>query len=382
MMTRLFVEDYSFQLSKHGHNYCGDVWKVNRTAEATLAVLADGMGSGIPANMSANLAVEYLLGLLSEGITIAEAVKNSLRSLRTARVNNGPWSAFNVVRITPDGEVQVYSYESPLPFLITVRGVEDLSFNPHYWEGEIVHEASTHIRPGEALLFVTDGITQAGLGRGLRNGWGESGLKKYLTITSLGKRPAQGSKVTKSIVYEASSIAENRSVDDISALLLYLRSPKVLQILVGPPGKKSKDSQVMKDFLASAGTKAVFGGTTTKILAKHMGVTPKIFPGEFGSPAHYGIEGIDLACEGAITLNRTNNIFDEPELSEKAGYGSERLIELFVEADEIYFWAGQSSSLANITVLKPSGMLPRNKVVAALAEKLRRAGKLAEIIKC
>ena len=380
-MVRFFVEDYSFQLSKYGHNYCGDVLKVKRTAEATLAVLADGMGSGIPANMSANLVIEYLLGLLSEGFTIAEAVKTSLRSLRRARLNEGPWSAFNVARISPDGEVQVYSYESPLPLLLTAHGVEDLSFNPQFWEGEIVQEVSTHIRPGEALLFFTDGITQAGLGRNLRNGWGESGLKKYLARTNLGKRPAQGTKVTRGIVYEAASIAQNRPADDISSLLLYLRSPRVLQILVGPPAKKSKDSQVMKDFLAAVGTKAVFGGTTTKILASHMGLTPKIFPGEFGAPAHYKIEGIDLACEGAITLNRTNNIFDEPELAEKAGYGTERLIELFVEADEVYFWTGQSSNPANITTLKPSGMLSRNKVVAALAEKLRLAGKLVEIIK-
>lgn len=380
-MARLFVEDYSFQLSKHGHNYCGDVLKVKRTAEATLAVLADGMGSGIPANMSANLAIEHLLGLLSEGLTITEAVKISLRSLRRARLNDGPWSAFNVARIAPDGEVQVYSYESPLSLLITAHGVEDLNFNPQFWEGEIVQEVSTHIRPGEALLFFTDGITQTGLGRSLPNGWGESGLKKYLARTGLGKRPAQGTKVTRGIVYEASSMAKNRPADDISSLLLYLRSPRVLQLLVGPPAKKSKDTQVMKDFLAAAGTKAVFGGTTTKILANHMGLTPKIFPGEFGAPAHYVIEGIDLACEGAVTLNRTNNIFNEPELAEKAGLGVERLIELFVEADEIYFWTGQSTNPANITALKPSGMLSRHKVVTALAEKLRAAGKFADIIK-
>lgn len=380
-MVRSFVEDCSFQLAKHGHNYCGDVFKVNRTAEATLALLADGMGSGIPANMSANLVIEYFLGLLSEGFTIVEAAKNSLRSLRSAKLNDGPWSAFNVARIAADGEAQIYSYESPLPLLITAHGVEDVNFIPQYWEGEIIQEASTHIKPGEALLFVTDGITQAGLGRTLDNGWGENGLKKYLDKTSLGKQPDQGAEVTSAIVSEASSIAQHHPDDDMSALLLYLRTPRVLQILVGPPAQKSHDCRVIKDFLAATGTKAVFGGTTTKILAKYMGLTPKIFPGEFGAPAHYEMEGIDLACEGATTLNRTNNIFDEPELADQAGPGAERLIELFVEADEIYFWTGQSNNPANITALKPVGMLSRHQVVAALAEKLRRSGKLAEIIK-
>lgn len=379
-MPRIFVEDYSFQLCKYEQRYCGDVWKVQRTTEATVAMLADGIGSGIPANVSATLTVEYFFRLISGGFTLAEAVKNSLKILRTAKLNNGPWAAFNIVSISPDGELFIYSYESPQPVLMTIDGLEQLTFNPQYYEGEIIHETSTHIKPTETMLLFTDGVTQAGLGRGLQNGWSESGVRKYLTENEL-IRTNRVAVIPRTVVYKASSISQNRPADDITAAVLYFRRPKVLQILTGPPLKRELDSKIMGKFLAAEGIKAVCGGTTTSLLAKHMGIVPQVHPGKYGAPAHSELKGIALACEGAITLNRANNIFDEPDLSAEAGFGATRLIELFADADEIYFWVGQSKNIANINSLKPVGMLSRNDVIDSLAKKLRLAGKLVNIMK-
>lgn len=59
-MPRLFVDDHSFQLCKTGHRHCGDAVFVTRRQNSTIAILADGMVSGIEAMVAATLSAEYL----------------------------------------------------------------------------------------------------------------------------------------------------------------------------------------------------------------------------------------------------------------------------------------------------------------------------------
>jgi len=377
-MPRLFVEDYFFQLCKVGHRYCGDLWLVSRTEEATWAILADGMGSGMPANLSATLAAEYFLGMIQNCFTPVEAVKATLRTLRVARVRGDTWSAFLAARLSSDGEVLVYCYESPAPLLLTLRGVEEIGFRPLYWEGEVVQEGITHLRHSESMLCFTDGVVNAGLGKTMPRGWGERGLKKFLISSGLAKR-GEASRLPEAVVKEAAAISGQSPADDITAGLLFLRSPRRLQVLTGPPGKREDTPRIMEQFRKAEGTKAVCGGTTTLLLAKHLGVEPVVHPEEFGAPAYYKVPGIALACEGAVTLNRVYNIFDEPELAERAGHAADCLLELLMAADEIYFWVGQAANPAHYGTLKPAGILARQEVVAALAKKLERAGKMVSI---
>jgi hypothetical protein len=379
-MPRLFVHDHSFQLCKSGHHHCGDAVFVARRQDSTIAILADGIGSGIEARVAATLAGEYLLSLINEGSTSSEAVRALLRSLRRARLHNGPWAALNAVFIGSSGEATAYSYESPEPFIMTARGLESLAFQPHHWDGEVVQEVSTHLRPSEGLLLFSDGVTQAGLGRGLPRGWGTAGIKSFLSNARLDS-PSAAAAIPAALAREAASLNDNRPIDDITVLALVLRKPRILHLLTGPPRQRNDTEKVMASFLAQEGVKVVCGGTTTQLLAKHMGVMPQVVPGQYGAPAHYEMDGVALACEGTVTLNRVNNVFDDPDLADEAGYGAARLLRLLCEADEVHFWVGQAANPAHSSSLKPSGILARNEVVAELVDKLRRAGKLAVVRK-
>lgn len=379
-MPNLFVVDYSFQLCKNGHRHCGDVIFIKRRQDSTIAILADGIGSGIEARVAATLAAEYLLSMINENFSALDAMQVLIRSLRRAKLNYGPWAALNVVFITGSGEITAYSYESPQPFILTARGLEMPASQPLHWSGEVVHEATTHLRPNEGLLLFSDGVTQAGLGRSLPRGWGEAGVRSFLAGAGL-ESSVHTAAIPAVLARKAAAFNDNLPADDITVLALMLQKPKVLNILTGPPGRRNDTEKVMKAFLAKEGLKAVCGGTTTDLLAKHMGLTPRVIPGKFGTPAHYEIDGIALASEGTVTLNRVNNVFDTPEFAPEAGYGVALLLELLYDADEIHFWVGQAVNPAHHSTLKPSGFLKRNEVVAELAEKLQKAGKLAVIKK-
>lgn len=377
-MPSLFVEDFSCQLAKHGHRHSGDIIKISRNPHGTLALLADGMGSGISAMVDATVTCEYLTGLIEGGTPAAGAMRASLRSLRKARISGGPWAALNMVHISPDGQAELFCYESPVPLLVTAGGLEEPVIWPEYVEGEIVQRASIHLRAGETILMFSDGVTQAGLGRGLPRGWGIDGVSKFLKAEGLDRR-GQAQKLPAALVHQANALNHNRAADDISVLALVLRRPRVLNILTGPPLRQSDTTSVMKSFMEADGLKAVCGGTTSRLLASFIGITPVVHAGEMGCPAHYDIEGIDLATEGTVTLNRLNNIFLDPELAHEAGYGPSRLLELVSGSDEIRFWVGQAQNPAHHQSLKPAGLLSRNEVITALAEKMRQAGKFVSI---
>lgn len=377
-MARFFVEEAVCQVPKEGHRHSGDVVRIERLPDFTLAILADGMGSGIPANVAATLVSEYLAALVTTGCTLAEAVRIEMRALRAARTGAGPWAAFTAVQLRADGEILVFCYESPPPLVLGAGGAEAMTTVPRYVEGEVVGELSNHLRPGESLLLVSDGITQAGLGRGLRGGWGEAGVRRFLAGAGL-DRSGPSPQVPAPLVAEARAISQNRPADDLTAVQLLLRRPRVLQVLTGPPARRADTGRVISDFLAAEGLHVVCGGTTAMLVAGHLGVEARVHPGRQGAPAHYEIEGLELACEGTITLNRANAVYDQPELAAEAGAGAERLLYLLARSDEVHFRVGTAKNPAHLTTLKPAGMMSRPEVVAALAEKLRRAGKLVTI---
>lgn len=368
------------QSSKYVHAPCGDVVGVARSASATIVVLSDGIGSGIKANIAATLCVSRLLELFRQGFSHRQGFTSLVKTMNEARGTDQPYAVFSVARILNDGSATVLSYEMPPAILVGLHHASPLKQRTYTMGHDIIGEAHCHLEPGEGLIMLSDGITQAGMGLGLVYGWEVDGVARYIN-----DRLAQGLKhesLPLAIHTRARELWKNSKGDDCTALAAICRPGKTVTIFTGPPSHPSLDHAAVQKFIVSEGIKVVCGATTAKIVAGHLGVKMGVEQDSSSilAPPRYSIEGIDLVTEGAVTLTQVYNILGENPNEFEEESGVSELCELLTEADRIHFIVGITHNPTSESIsFRQRGIITRDKIVPLISEKLKLAGKLVLI---
>ncbi|HPJ03145.1 MAG TPA: SpoIIE family protein phosphatase [Candidatus Limiplasma sp.] len=377
---RLYTELLLKQVNKKHYRECGDQAEIVRTMEHTDFVLADGVGSGSYANIAARMCISRVLHLMRSGISIHKACEKALTLMHRARTERVPFAAFNIARIMKNGQLTALSFEAPLPLLIRDGIVQKLRPTHYTMSNEVVTETSVLLKEGDSMVFFTDGVTQAGLGRGHGMGWGTDGfMNLYQKCISAGM---SNDDAFDMILMKTKSLSGNIHGDDTSIALLTLRKASVINILTGPPANKMDDEIFVKRFLACDGLKVVCGSTTADMVARVMGKRVKMqkITDSLTAPPEYTIDGIDLVMEGAVTLNQVYNILEEDLKGGEEGVC--KLCLFLKNADIVRFFEGQAENTAhNDITFKQLGILKRAIIVQLLDEKLKKMGKVTKMEK-
>jgi hypothetical protein len=375
-----YYEVITEQQSKRPEKPCGDVVATQRDKSATVHVLCDGVGSGIKANVAATMSVARLQELISSGFTLRQAFVSVVKTMEEARKKDLPCAFFSLTRVLADGVSVTLSYEMPEVLFVSKRYSTQLqSITQTFYEG-MISETSCSLNKGEGILLMSDGITQAGMGRGLPNGWGIEGVNKF--INELLRNGAELKALPKLLLSEAKKKWKHQCEDDLTVSLIYCRKGRIVNIFTGPPVNPDDDDAVVKKFLSNEGLKIVCGASTAKIVARAMNKELDFDPGFKSNiaPPNYEIEGLDLVTEGAVTLNQLYNIWGEGmEKLEKNSPVTE-LFALLNVADKINLFFGKSENPAGDDIsFKQSGILKRKKIVPLLVEKFREDGKIVVV---
>jgi hypothetical protein len=265
-------------------------------------------------------------------------------------------------------------------------------------------------------LIVTDGITQAGLGRELADGWTAEGTSEYVndclsdgaSLKSIpgcvlsrarelwtgaqnpetAQRHERRRRLKRDMAAPFDAVQTRFSRrgsglgDDCTAVLASCRLGRTVNILTGPPGDRKKDREIVQWFMMMNGTKVVCGGTTAQIVAKAL-EKPLVMeqnPQSMLAPPRHMIEGIDLVTEGAITLNQVYNILGEaPDVFNEES-GVTQLHKLLHDADRVNILIGGAINPAAAGIsFRQKGILTRHKIIPLIAGKLEDSGKLVVI---
>ena len=379
-MGYIHVQIEISQLSKKVGQACGDHVISFRNPLATYVVLADGIGSGIKANVYANMIASRLKKLLDNDVALREAFGAVVTTMHQSRSNDMPYAVFTVVRILNNGEATVLAYEMPESIFIGRHSATVLKRRNFTRGREVISETNLFLEPGEGLLLYSDGITLAGIGERTKLGWSSNEICRYVNDRLVAGEDRY--RLHNAIMKNAHFLWGEKCGDDCTVVGVFCRLGREVVVLTGPPEDMKDDGKVVRDFIKSKGEKVICGASTAQMVARVLKKELKFNPEDKSliAPPGYSIEGIELATEGAVTLNQVYNILDEDSDLFEPDSSVTRLHKALTQADKLVFILGRGQNKGHADIaFRQKGILPRKRILELIAERLVARGHLVEI---
>lgn len=305
------IEICTKSLNKFGEELCGDCVEIVREKDYSIVVLADGLGSGVKANILGTLTAKIAATMLKKGATLGETVDTIVRTLPECSVRKMAYSTFTIAKIMNNGSVYMVEFDNPKFFLLRDGKLMETQKKKTLISGKIIYEQWFQMDEKDFLVFISDGVLYAGAGMSLNLGWQWEDVSEFLR--SLSKKE----KTAFSMVYQLLEVVDNlykkMPGDDSTVVGIKLHAPKVLNLFVGPPTDRADDEELVKRILNAKGKVVVSGGTTANILSKYTGkeLDPDLSTYTTEVPPVAYLEGVDLITEGVITLHKTIDLLKE-----------------------------------------------------------------------
>ncbi len=379
-----FLEWGAVSLRKYGEELAGDkVEVVYRDDEITL-VLSDGLGSGVKANILATLTSKMLATMLANGIPIIDCVESILETLPVCKVRNVAYSTFSIIHLNQDGEGMLFEFDAPQAILLRNGKSIDFPREEMIVQGRLVTKTPLKLQEGDAIVNMSDGVMHAGIGTILNFGWGHEQIVSYMEEHFEENLSARALAAT--LGKAAKDLYLDKMGDDTTIACVKFRKKQVVNILVGPPVEKEQDEIVCENFLGKEGIHIVCGGTSSTIIARHLGEdieTSLDFPDRDIPPIGY-IKGIDLTTEGVVTLRRLLELAKDylalgnvEEKHTKKRDGASLLSNMLFEmATHVNFHVGRSVNIAHTGEI---GHTMKLMIIDKLASELETMGKTVTI---
>lgn len=367
----------SSQLNKKGEELCGDSIEIIRTPDSTIIVLADGLGSGVKANILARITATTAATMLKMGGQIDDVIETMVETLPVCRVRNIAYSTFSILQVFDNGHAYLVELDSPPAYLGYNESMLYLKRTERQVGDKVIKESHFEIGVGNWLVLLSDGVLHAGLGGTWNLGWGEEYVGNYIkTLAGGGYTTDEWAKKVTAMCHKFYC---GEIGDDASIVVVRLRKVRKLTALIGPPRNPDDDQLVVKNFVGAEGVKVVCGGTTSQMVGRILKRSIQVNVEDMVSdvvPPTGQIAGIDLVTEGAVTLYYTlQRLKDDPRILENINDGSSRLAKALMMADEIHFVVGLA---INPVIYNPDFPVPfalKHQTVRDIAETLQRMGK-------
>lgn len=265
-------------VNKQGEELCGDRVVVWKDREQTLIVLADGLGSGVKANILSTLTTRIALTMLKHGESVSETLETLLNTLPTCKVRGIAYCTVSIIHIDASGLCRIVEYDNPPVFIVRNGVLLPLQRTAEAFGGKRVLSAQLQLMPGDALTVVSDGAIHAGLGVTFNHGWEWSNAGDYLCRI----HADSAAEIAQQFLGTCLALYGGNPGDDTSVATFLFRAKQEAHVLVGPPADTGRDGPFIRDFMQQPGIKIVCGGTTAAIAARELRQEIKAPPGVCG----------------------------------------------------------------------------------------------------
>lgn len=395
MNDNLCAESGYVSLNKAGETLCGDRVEIVGDSDNLVLVLADGLGSGVKANILSTLTAKILGTMIAGGMPVDDCVDAMIRTLPVCRERGIAYCTFTVIHAATDHQVRLIQFDNPE--VIALRGGVPWAYPSIRREvcGREILESRFEAREGDVFLALSDGATYAGAGRELNYGWQRENIAEYARGLY---QPSLSAKAYATVIADACmSLYGGSPGDDTTVAAVRLRARRAVSVAFGPPASKAEDTAMMNLFFGKGGMKVVCGGTTAAIAARYLRVPLRTSDGyeDPEVPPISRIEGVDLVTEGVLTVTKALSYLEcalrggeiAPDWYSRKDGASLLARALIDEATDVNFFVGRAVNPANAgpsgcaagAFPEAGGVSLKARLIQSMAACLEKMGKRVKI---
>lgn len=383
-MNDLWTETGWISLNKTGESLCGDRVEIHGGGDEDLIlVLADGLGSGVKANILATLTSKILCTMIAGGIPLEECVSTIASTLPICSVRQVAYSTFTVLHITENKTAHIIQFDNPATIVLRDGAELDYPKTTSQISGKTIWQSTFPIRKDDVFIAMSDGAEYAGVGMTMNFGWTRDSIADFAVANYL---PENSAKLTAGMISEeCNRLYGSKPGDDTTIAAVRVRGRHTVNLVVGPPADKADDQRMMNLFFGKQGTYIVCGGTTSNVVSRYLN-KPVIASLEYSDPEIppiSQIEGVDLVTEGVITLSKVLSYAED--FLGPAQYAQDWAVnkdgaslvakELFENATDVNFFVGRAINPAHQNPNLPITFAIKQQLIQNLADCLKRMGK-------
>lgn len=372
----MFIDIACSQKKKYNQNAYGDYFASNRfpNMNRIVAVLSDGLGSGIKANILACMTSTMLLKFMENHSDIEKSCEIIMNSLPVCKIRGISYSTFSAIDCFENGKAKIV--EEGNPDFIWIRNNEVLkpefqTIQSKDFKNRKMKFYDIQLERYDRIIFCSDGATQVAMGsKEFPLGLERSGLIKII-LKKLEQEPEISSKdLSDFLIKQIQYIAPKKELkDDTSIVSIYCRDPRESLIFTGPPYHNEKDNFYANNFINFKGKKAISGGTTANIISRELNipVSADLSTNTGKLPGLLKMEGVDLVTEGILTLTKTLEYLKNEKPEKNA---AKVLMDFLLDSDVINFLVGAQVNKAHYDPSLPIEIEIRKNIIKQIAQVL------------
>ena len=375
-------------LNKNEEERCGDKVEILHTDNSHILILADGMGSGVKANILATMTSKILGTMFLRGIPLEECVETIAETLPVCRVRQMAYATFSILQVYDDGTAYLVEFDNPGCIFIRDGEIMKIPEQFRMIDNRRINEYHFKVKLGDAFVLISDGAINAGVGELLNFGWNWDSVAKYAQREY--KKTISAMHLAAAISQACDDLYQYRPGDDTTVAVLRIGEKKLVNLMTGPAQCQEDDEGMVTDFMADENAvKVVCGGTSANIVARVLEKEINVaFTGEIDPniPPTASIEGIDLVTEGVVTMNRVLKLLEQytrdDEIDEAffieldKPNGASMLAKLLIEqCTDLHLFVGKAVNAAYQNTELPFQLGVRQKLVDQIEDVLKRLGK-------
>lgn len=387
-MNDLWTDLGYVSINKKKEELCGDRVEIIKTDTASTLVLADGLGSGVKANILSTLTSKIICTMMAANMPVEECVDAVVKTLPVCSVRQVAYSTFTIIQIIENETAKIIQFDNPK--VIMLRGGEryDYPVISRVIEGKTILESTIPLQLNDVFIAMSDGAIYAGVGKLMNFGWQRENILDFAEAFYDDSLSAK--MIATLIVDECNRLYEGEPGDDTTVAAVRIRERKPVNLMIGPPADPADVNKMMTLFFSKEGKRIVCGGTTSTLAAEYLHETVRTsidYNSDPAIPPIGFIKGVDLVTEGVITLSRVVeyardyvNGTDLTAAWSNRKDGASRIAQMLFEyATDINFFVGKAINPAHQNPDLPITFGIKIQLVQELASCLEKMGKQIKV---